>query len=40
MLFRSAETGAGLLVVSHDERLLARMDASLRLRAGRLEGDA
>lgn len=36
MLDLVRETGAGLLVVTHSERLAARMDARLHLRAGRV----
>ena len=32
-----AASGAGLLMVTHSQRLAARLDARVRLRAGRLE---
>ena len=37
MLDLVRETGAALLVVTHSERVAARMDARLRLRQGRIE---
>jgi len=36
MLELVAETGAGLLVVTHSPRIAARLDRRLHLRAGRL----
>lgn len=34
------ETGATLISISHDEKLIARMDRKLRLTAGRLDGQS
>jgi putative ABC transport system ATP-binding protein len=36
MLSLVAETGAGLLTVTHSDRIAARMDARVHLRAGRV----
>ncbi|WP_119269057.1 ABC transporter ATP-binding protein [Taklimakanibacter deserti] len=38
LLSLARETGATLIAVSHDERLIQRMDRALRLAAGRLGG--
>jgi putative ABC transport system ATP-binding protein len=38
LLSLARETGATLIAISHDERLIERMDRTLRLTAGRLDG--
>jgi putative ABC transport system ATP-binding protein len=40
LLSLARETGATLIAISHDDRLIERMDRELRLIAGRLDGTA